>query len=468
VRRSYVLFHCFSIIILALAALPATAQTQLSADLQQKIDKLVTEVLAKTGTPSVSVVVVKDSQIAYVKAYGDARLEPRTAAKPEMRYSLGSASKSFTAAALLLLQEQGKLSIDDKVARFIPDLARANEVTIRQLLSMTSGYQEFWAVDYVLPMMGRPVTPRQILDQWARKPLNFDPGTQWAISDTNFVIAGLIVEKVSGMPLQRFVKEKIFTPLGMDSVVDVDSGELSETDAAGYMCYGLGPLRLALKEAKGWLFGGEEFAMSAQDLAKWDISIIEQKLLKPSSYRDLEADVLLKNGLGTRNALGIAVTWQFGRRALYNLGDVSGFSAANTIFPDDRVAVAVLANRDAGAPGEIVRGIAPLLLAKAADPSAPQRLEVARKIFDGLQHGTVDRSLFTENLNGYFNEQALKDFATGLAPLGTPQEFNQVDQSLGNGMTSRTYRIKFAQKTLTAHTSEMPGGKLEQYTVEAD
>ena len=469
-RRSNVLFQCLAtfIILQMFAALPATAQTQLSVDVQQKIDKLAADVLAKTGTPSVSVAVVKDGQIAYVKAYGDARLEPRTSAKPEMRYSLGSVSKSFTAAALLLLQEQGKLSMDDKIARFIPDLTRANEVTIRQLLSMTSGYQEFWPVDYVLPMMSQPVTPRKILDQWGRKPLDFDPGTKWAISDTNFVIAGVIVEKVSGMTLQRFVKEKIFSPLGMESVVDVDAGALGETDAAGYMCYGLGPLRLAPKEAKGWLFGGEEFAMTAQDLAKWDISIIDQKLMKPSSYHDLEADVLLKSGLGTRNALGIAVTWQLGRRALYGIGDVSGFSAANTIFPDDRVAVAVLANRDAGAPVDIIRGIAPLLLAKAEDPAAPQRLEVARKIFDGLQQGAIDRSLCTDNLNSYFNEQALKDFAAGLAPLGTPKEFNQVDQSLSNGMTSRTYRIKFAQKTLTAHTSELPGGKLEQYTVEAE
>jgi CubicO group peptidase (beta-lactamase class C family) len=369
------------------------------------------------------------------------------------------------AAAILLLQEQGKLSLDDKVSKFIPDLTRANEVTIRNLLSHTSGYQEFWSVDYVLPMMLQPVTPRKVLDQWARRPLNFDPGTKWQISDTNFVITGMIVEKASGMPFHQFLQEKIFTPLDMASVANVNEQRPGANDPEGYIRYALGPLRPAPREAKGWLFAGEELAMTAQDLARWDVSVIDEKLMKPSSYRDLETLVLLKNGSATPNALAFGLTKQAGHRLLYNLGDVSGFGAANMVFPDERAAVVVLANQDTGAPGEIARGVASLLLA-TEDSAAPQKLELARKIFDGFQHGTIDRSLFTDDANSYLCEQALKDFAAGLAPLGTPQGFDQVDRTLANGMTLRTYRIKFAQKTLTAHTAEMPGGKLEQYLIE--
>ena len=99
------------------------------------------------------------------------------------------------------------------------------------------------------------------------------------------------------------------------------------------------------------------------------------------------------------------------------------------------------------------------------DPATPQKLAQARKIFEGLQHGTIDRSLFTDNANAYFSEQALKDFAAGLGPLGTPQEFTQVRQSLRGGMTLRVYRIRFAGKTLRAWTYEMPDGKLEQYQI---
>ena len=129
----------------------AMAQPQLPADLRQVIDKIVADALANTDVPSVSVAVVKDGQVMYLKAYGEARLDPNLEAKPEMRYSIGSISKQFTAAAILLLAEQGKLSLDDKVARFLPRLTRASEVTIRQLLSHTSGYQDYWPQDYVMP-----------------------------------------------------------------------------------------------------------------------------------------------------------------------------------------------------------------------------------------------------------------------------------------------------------------------------
>src|SRR5207247_10524161 len=118
VRRSHLLLHCFPIVIvLAFAAFPVTAQMQLSSELREKIDKLAADALVKTGVPSASVAVVKNGQIAYLKAYGDARIEPRAVATSEMRYSIGSISKQFTATAILLLQEQGKLSLDDKVAR---------------------------------------------------------------------------------------------------------------------------------------------------------------------------------------------------------------------------------------------------------------------------------------------------------------------------------------------------------------
>src|SRR5712692_8403286 len=310
-RRSCLLLQSFAVaVILAFAIIPARAQDRaigLPPDLQQQIDKLATDTLARTGVPSASIAIVKDGQVVYTKAYGDGRLEPRTPATAEMRYSIGSISKQFTATAILLLQEQGKLSLDDKVARFIPDLTRANEVTIRQLLSHTSGYQDYWPQDYVMPMMLEPVTAQKILDQWARKPLDFEPGTKWQYSNTNYVIAGVIVEKASGMPLLRFLGEKVFTPLEMKSVTNIDQEKLGESDPLGYLRYALGPLRPAPKEGKGWLFAAGELAMTAQDLARWDISIIDQKILKPTSYRELGTEVLLKNGLGTQYGLGIDV-----------------------------------------------------------------------------------------------------------------------------------------------------------------
>jgi CubicO group peptidase (beta-lactamase class C family) len=453
------------VIMLTSTAVSATAQTQLPAALQNKIDKLVTETLSKSGVPSASLAIVKNGQIAYVKAYGDARLEPRTAATPEMRYSIGSISKQFTATAILLLQEQGKLSLNDKVAKFIPDLTRAKEVTIRQLLSHTSGYSDYWPQDYVMPMMLQPVTAQKIMDLWARKPLDFEPGTKWQYSNTNYVIVGMIVEKASGMPLLQFLREKVFAPLGMKGVANIDQEKLGDTDPTGYLRYALGPLRPAPKEGKGWLFAAGELAMPARELARWDISVMDGKLLKSSSYREFETEVLLQNGLGTHYGLGVDVSTESGHRALSHGGEVSGFTAQNIVFPDDRVAIVVLTNQDASeAAGPIAHGIAPLLLA-TDDPETPHKLDQARKIFTGLQHGSIDRSLFTDNCNSYFSEQALKDFATGLAPLGSPLQFTQVHQGLRGGMTLRIYNIQFARKVLRAWTYEMPDGRLEQYQI---
>jgi Beta-lactamase class C and other penicillin binding proteins len=456
-----------SIVVVCCISFAAHAQTQLSADLIEKIDKVATDALARTGVPSASIAIVKDGQIAYVKAYGDARLEPKTPATPQMRYSIGSISKQFTAAAVLLLQEQGKLSLDDKVSKYLPDLTRANEVTIRQLLSHTSGYQDYWPQDYVMPGMLKPTNAQQIMDAWARKPLDFDPGTKWQYSNTNYVIAGVIVEKVARMPLLQLLQQRVFAPLGIKSTFDTDSGPLTENDPRGYLRFALGPLRPAPKEGKGWMFAAGELAMTAEDLAKWDVSVINQTVLKPASYREMQTDVLLRNGLDTHYGLGVDVNSQGGHRAISHGGEVSGFTATNTIFPDDRAAVVVLTNQDAAsASGAIAGGIGPLLFA-TNDPATPVKLEQAKKIFADLQQGKIDRSLFTDNANFYFSEAALQDFQAGLGPLGTPQSFTQANQGLRGGMILRVYIIRFPQRVLRAWTYEMPDGKLEQYQIAA-
>jgi hypothetical protein len=207
--------------------------------------------------------------------------------------------------------------------------------------------------------------------------------------------------------------------------------------------------------------------MPAEDLAKWDISIMDEKLLKSESYREFETEIVLKNGVGTQYALGMFVKDDGKRREFEHNGEVSGFTGENIVYPDDKVAIVVLTNQDAAsAGGEIARGIGPLLF-ETSDAATPQKLEQARKLFAGLQKGQIDRSLFTSNTNSYFNDQALQDFASSLGPLGVPTEFMQVRQSLRGGMTLRVYRVKFAQKTVRVWTYEMPDGKLEQYQVAA-
>jgi CubicO group peptidase (beta-lactamase class C family) len=446
-------------------ALPVLAQADAS-DLRAGADRIAREVLASTGVPSASLAVVKDGRIVYVEAYGEARLDPRTPARPAMRYSIGSISKQFTAAAILMLAQERKLSLDDPVSRFAPDLTRAGDVTIRQLLSHTSGYQDYWPQDYVPPVMLKEVTSAGILERWAKRPLDFEPGTQYQYSNTNYVIAGLIVEKAAGMPLLEFLRARIFAPLGMTSVTDVDRDGLGQTDSVGYLRYALGPPRPAPKEGKGWLFAAGELAMTAQDLARWNVAVLEQRLLTPASWREMATDVRLKNGMGTRYGLGIGVTQESGRRALEHGGEVSGFTAQNIVFPDDGAAISVLTNQDAaGAASAIARKIAPLLFTKGSSAEASETR--ALQIFEGLQRGRIDRSLFTPNANSYFTEEAVKDFAASLGRLGKPAELHQTSLRDRGGMTFHGFEVKFGKKTLALWERDMPDGRIEEFQIMA-
>jgi CubicO group peptidase (beta-lactamase class C family) len=458
-----------AVLVLLLVASPTAvaAQTGLSADAKAAIDRAVIEILAQSGAPSASIAVVQNGALAYSHAYGTARIEPPLAATPEMRYSIGSISKQFTATAMLLLVEEGKLSLDDHVSRWLPDLTRAGEVTVRQLLSMTSGYQDYWPQDYVMPGMLKDVTPDAILRGWARKPLDFDPGAKWQYSNTNYVIAGLIVEKVAGKPLVDFLRERIFSRLQMTSVSNTDESPLGPAEPMRYLRYALGPPRPAPKEGPGWMFAAGELAMTARDLALWDISMIDQAVLRPASYRQMETEILLANGAPTGYGLGVSVDMAGDRRRISHGGEVSGFTAHNDVYPDHRAAIVVLTNLDATSASSLIASRIAGILFTATGGGTEQAVDQARRIFDDLQHGRIDRSLFTDNTNAYFTAEALKDFESSLGPLGKPTTFTQSGQSLRGGMVLRRFQIRFQRRTLSLTTFTMPDGKLEQYQIAA-
>src|SRR5882724_1189527 len=445
----------------------ATGETNfLTPEVSKKIDEAATKMLSESGVPSASIAVVKDGILAYTKAYGLADVASHRSATTSMIYSIGSIRKQFTVASILFLAEEGKLSLDDPVGRWLPDLMRANEVTIRQVLSMTSGYQDFWPQDYVMPSMMKPASPEEILKGWAQKPLDFGPGTKWQYSNTNYVVAGVIVERLSGVSVLDFLHRRVFDPLGMKSVFDCDSSALPPGAPTRYHRYGLGPARPAPKEGKGWLFAAGELAMTASDLAKWDIAMIDQAILKPQSYREMETAELLKNGASTQYGLGVGVSLVNGRRVLAHGGEVSGFTAQNAVYPDDRAAVIVLTNMDANrAAVNLANKIGEIIFTPTGNRDS---LAKAKAILVDLQKGKINRALFTDNANAYFDKQCLHDLASSLAPLGAPTDFELVSEGLRGGMTARRYRAKFQKKTLEVSTYAMPDGKLEQYIVSAE
>ncbi|MFN7994069.1 MAG: serine hydrolase domain-containing protein [Bryobacteraceae bacterium] len=450
--------------LLSFAAVVATAALQsaeLPASAASRIDAAVAKALAESGAPSVSIAVVDDGGIAYTKAYGNARLDPATLARPEMRYSIGSVSKQFMAGAILLLVQDGKLTLDDPVGRYLPNLTRAHDITIRELLSHTSGYQDYYPLDYVAPFMQKPVTAGEILRKWAGKDLDFEPGTRWQYSNTNFVAAGLILEKVTGIPLMTFLRDRIFTPLKMTSVIDLAEGTMASTDAAGYTRFALGPARPVTPEGRGWLYAAGELAMTAHDLALWDISLIEHTLLTPATLDVMMTPVRLKNGGSTGYGLGVGIENVAGRAAMQHGGAVSGFVSLNTVWPDDRRAVVVFANMDgSNSTGAITNQVAAALNESGSD------LEEARQIFTELQNGRIDRALLSSDANAYFTAQVLADAAASLKPLGKPETFRQTSKSLRGGMVYGHYQIGFPGKSLHLSTFKTPEGKLAQYLIQ--
>jgi CubicO group peptidase (beta-lactamase class C family) len=438
----------------------------ISPGLRARIDRIAAQVLEETGVPSASVAVVQHGNLVYTHAYGSARLAadsvPAIPATPEMRYSIGSISKQFTATAILLLQEQKKLSLDDPVGKYVSGLTRGNQVTIRQILSHTSGYQDYWPEDYVMTPMLQPTTAQQILDTWAKKPLDFDPGTQWQYSNTNYVIAGRIVEIVSGQPIFDFLTQHIFRPLGMTSVWNSDANQLTPPDATAYYRHALGPLRPAPNVGSGWMFAAGELAMTAHDLALWDESLLAQSILSSESYKTMFTEVKLKDGNGTHYGLGVDVRDRDGHRSIEHSGEVSGFVSDNEVLVDDGAAVAVLTNQDAvGAAGTIARLAAPIVAGYTVSSAEQQALD----IFHGLQQARIDRSLLAPNLSDYFTPQALADFQSSLAPLGEPLSLRQSHEALRGGMTFRAFDIAYPNRRLRLTTYTYPDGKLEQYLI---
>jgi len=422
------------------------------------IDAAAAKTLATTGVPAASIAVVQDGRIVYAHAYGLQR--EGVPARTEARYKIASISKQFTAAALLLLAEDGKLSLDDPVSKYLPDLTRAKEVKVRQLLSHTSGYRDYWPQDFSFIDMETPTTPGHILDKWAKAPLDFDPGTRWQYSNTGYVAAGRIVEQLSGMQLLDFLKARVFDRLGMHPV-DLDTG-LTDADPLGYHRYAAGPVRVEQQPAPGWLYAAGELAMSASDLARWDISVIDQNVMKPASYHEQQTEVLLTSGAGTGYGLGVEVDIAKGHRRISHGGEAVGYLSENRIYPDDRAAIVVLDNADFGnAQTSIADSIEKIIFADTGDVSR------AQAVFEGLRAGRIDRAQFTANGNYYFTAQALADYQASLAAMGAPKSFVRRSSSLRGGFTAEVYTVDYGTKKLTIVLRAEPGekGRIEQFTV---
>lgn len=441
-------------LVLSLTLIATTvAAAPLSAEQRTRIRAIVAEARAKAPAPSTSVAIVIDGQLAYAEAFGLARLDPARPATTETRYDIGSVSKQFTAAAVMLLVEDGKLSLDDKIGRFLPGAAGADQVTIRHLLSHTAGYPDYWSEAYAADEMGRPIAHQALAERWSVKPLAFAPGAAWDYSNTNYAIAGRIVEIASGQPLAQILAQRVFKPLGMTSAIDSDGLPSTPDDAARYMRNLLGPARPATNPARGWAFAAGGLSMTASDLARWDASLIRRSLLSAASYEAMTRETVLTDGKGSGYGLGLYVDGVPGHRRIYHNGFAPGVITENRIYPDDGVAVVVTVNAEFGmAVPDIADGIEKLLLptifpkpATFGEPAPPKAVKppspLMRAYVAQLRAGRLDRRRLTRQASAYFTAETLADYRDSLARLGPPKRFVTLNEDRVGDVTSSLFEL---------------------------
>ncbi len=300
--------------------------------------------------PGAAVIVMKDGRTLFRRAYGMADLELGVPLQPDMVLRLGSITKQFTATAVLMLAEEGKLSLPDPIEKHLPGYpTQGHVITVEHLLTHTSGIQSYtdmpgWMASRVLA----PMTVQELIDGFKKEPMQFAPGTRWAYNNSAYVLLGAIVEKASGKTYEAFIRERIFQPLGMSSSYYDRTEPIIPRRAPGYTREGDQP-RNARYLSMTQPYAAGSLASTVDDLARWDGSLYTEKLLKRASLEKAWTPYVLASGKATGYGYGWGVSKLRGRRAIGHGGGIFGFSTYAVRLPDEHVYVAVLCNSDSPA-----------------------------------------------------------------------------------------------------------------------
>lgn len=302
----------------------------------------------KATEPGAVVIVVKDGQPLLRKAYGLASVQDGTPLTPDMSLRLGSISKQFTAVAILLLADQGKLALTDDITKFLPDYpTQGKTITIEQLLAHTSGIHDYTRKPEFVPNSTKDLSVAQMIDFFKNDAPDFDPGSQWRYSSSGYFLLGAIIEKVAGQPYATFVAQHIFVPLGMHDTAYEGHERQPGKRADGHIRSGEAyvpslPLSMTQPYAAGALVS------TVDDLARWDGAISEGKLLKAATWQQAFTQAKLNDGKPTRSGFGWKVgTWQ-NTPVIHHSGGINGFATYAMRLPKEKVYVAVLENSDTG------------------------------------------------------------------------------------------------------------------------
>ena len=353
-----------------------------------------------------SVLAARGNEVLLSKGYGSANLEWNIPNSPATKFRLGSVTKQFTAASILLLEERGKLKTDDPVKKLMPDAPAAwDKITILHLLTHTSGIPNFTGFPDYRSQEPFPATPEKLVARFRDKPLDFQPGEKWSYSNSGYVLLGYLLEKASGESYEKFVQENIFGPLGMkDSGYDSNSAIIPRR-AAGYAPGKDGP------ENAGFIHMSTPFSAGAlysttEDLLRWEQGLFGGKVLTAASLAKMTTP--FKNDY----ACGVSVRTVSGHKAIDHGGGIEGFNTFLAYYPEDKLTVVALANLTGGAPQQIVTRLAALAHGETV------KLESERKEI------TLDPKVLGRFVGAYRMEQGVNMLIT--------LENNQLYSKLGN------------------------------------
>lgn len=333
------------------------------------IDGIVADAMRDGRTPGVSVAVARGGRILYAKGYGLANVELNVPTTTDTVYRIGSITKQFTASAVMQLVEEGKLSLDDPIEKFLPDFpVRGRRITIRHLLNHTSGIKSYTSLGLkFLAVTRQDLSHEDLIALFKDEPDDFQPGEKWLYDNSGYYLLGVILEKVTGSKYADYLQRQFFTPLSLSSTLYCDVEPIVKNRAAGY---GLG-LDKALRNADFISmknpFAAGALCSTAKDLVTWTSALAGGKIVSAASYAQMTAPTKLADGKEQAYGFGLMPGQLEGHPQISHGGGINGFAAMLMYFPKDDLTVAVLTNSGGGPSTRIATRVA-----RAALGLAPQ------------------------------------------------------------------------------------------------
>lgn len=356
--------------LLLLALQPAALAQTSEAEVTKALDELVSKTYP-ADEPGASVIVVRDGRTLLRKGYGMADMELGVRVEPDMVFRLGSITKQFTAASVLMLAEQGKLSLTDDVTKFLPDYPTGGRsITVEHLLTHTSGIKSYTSMPAWRTMWRKDFTVQELIDLFKNEPADFAPGERWSYNNSGYILLGAIIEKVSGQSYDEFVRRNIFEPLGMKHSYYGSATRLIPRRVPGYS-RGAGGFENAQYLSMTQPYAAGSLLSTVDDLALWDAALYTDRPVKQASLARAFTPYVLKGGGATDYGYGWVKTTYEGHTFIEHGGGIHGFSTYALRVPDRRVFVAVLTNRDSGpqSPELLALKLAAVALGKPLRPA---------------------------------------------------------------------------------------------------